>query len=85
MEYVLNVAMAANVKQVVLSHHDPGHDDDFLDAMEARCQDQVRASGSDLDVLFAAEGLEIHLPEASEKWPARCPARPRLQRQLHHS
>jgi len=66
---VLNVAMAANVKQVVLSHHDPEHDDDFLDALEARCQDQVRAAGSDLNVLAAAEGLEIYLPEAADQVP----------------
>ena len=69
-EYVVNVAMAANVKQVVLSHHDPEHDDDFLDAVEANCKEQVRASGSDLNVLVASEGLEIHLPEAADQVPA---------------
>jgi len=68
-EHVLDVAMAANVKQVILSHHDPEHDDDFLQALEARCQGQVRASGSDLNVAFAAEGLEIHLPEAADQVP----------------
>jgi CheY-like chemotaxis protein len=66
---VLNVAMAANVKQVVLSHHDPEHDDDFLDGLEARCQDQVRTAGSDLNVVVAAEGLEIYLPEAADQVP----------------
>lgn len=69
MEYVLDVAKAARVKQVVLSHHDPDHDDDFLDALEAHCQDQVRAMGSDINVLLAAEGLEIFLPEAAEQVP----------------
>jgi len=68
-EHVLDVAMAANVKQVILSHHDPEHDDDFLQALEARCQGQVRASGSDLNVAFAAEGLEIHLAEAADQVP----------------
>jgi CheY-like chemotaxis protein/phosphoribosyl 1,2-cyclic phosphodiesterase len=68
-EHVLDVAMAANVKQVILSHHDPEHDDDFLQALEARCQDQVRASGSDMNVAFAAEGLEVHLPEAADQVP----------------
>ncbi len=66
-EYVLEVAMAANVKQVVLSHHDPGHDDDFLKALEVRCQDQVRGLGSDLNVAVAAEGLEIRLPETTDQ------------------
>ena len=53
MEYVLEAAMAANVKQVLLSHHDPAHDDSFLDALEEHCQNKVRASGSDLNVLLA--------------------------------
>ncbi|GAB4541417.1 MAG: hypothetical protein Kow0063_32260 [Anaerolineae bacterium] len=67
MEYVLDVAMAANVRQVVLSHHDPDHDDDFLDALEVHCQDYARTMGSDMSILLAAEGLEIFLPEAAEQ------------------
>jgi DNA-binding response OmpR family regulator len=38
-----------------------------LDAVEANCKEQVRASGSDLNVLVASEGLEIHLPEAADQ------------------
>jgi len=69
MDYVLEVAMAANVKQVLLSHHDPAHADDFLDALEEHCQNKVRASGSDMNVTLAAEGQEIYLPEAAEQVP----------------
>jgi CheY-like chemotaxis protein len=69
MEYVLEVAMAANVKQLLLSHHDPAHGDDFLDALEEHCQNKVRASGSDMNVMFAAEGQEIYLPEAADQVP----------------
>jgi len=69
MEYVLEVAMAANVKQVILSHHDPEHDDDYLDKLQAHCQEYVRRTGSDLNVTLAAEGLEIHLPEAENQAP----------------
>ena len=69
MEYVLEVAMAANVKQVILSHHDPGHEDDFLDKLEAHCKEKVRSAGSDLNVMLAAEGMEIHLPEAADQVP----------------
>ncbi|UCC87268.1 MAG: response regulator [Anaerolineales bacterium] len=75
-EYVLDVAMAANVKQVVLIHHDPGHDDDFLAALEARCQDHVRALGSNLQVALGAEGLEIHLPETADQVPEDLTAQP---------
>ena len=61
--------MAANVKQVILSHHDPGHEDDFLDKLEAHCKEKVRSAGSDLNVMLAAEGMEIHLPEAADQVP----------------
>jgi CheY-like chemotaxis protein len=68
-EYVLDVAMAAGVKQVVLSHHDPDHDDDFLDAVQKRCRERVRARGSKLKVALAREGLEIRLREAKDRAP----------------
>ncbi|MEJ2558981.1 MAG: response regulator [Anaerolineae bacterium] len=69
MEYVMDVAIAAGVKQVVLTHHDPEHDDDFLEQQEARCQAQVRELGSDLHVAVAAEGMEIYLPETADQMP----------------
>lgn len=34
----IEVAIAAQVKQVVLCHHDPAHEDDFLDQVEAEVQ-----------------------------------------------
>jgi CheY-like chemotaxis protein len=68
-EYVLDVAMAANAKQVVLGHHDPEHSDEFLEAIETQCRDQVRALGSELHVAVAAEGLEIYLPETADQVP----------------
>lgn len=68
-EYVTDVAIAAGVKQVVFTHHDPGHDDDFLAAQETRCQARVRDLGSDLHVVIAAEGMEIYLPEAADRIP----------------
>jgi CheY-like chemotaxis protein/phosphoribosyl 1,2-cyclic phosphodiesterase len=66
-DYVLDVAMAADVQQLALSHHDPDHDDAFLDALETSCREQVRSQGSHLQVMLAAEGLEIHLPEAADQ------------------
>jgi CheY-like chemotaxis protein/phosphoribosyl 1,2-cyclic phosphodiesterase len=69
MEYVTDVAIAAGVKQVVLTHHDPDHDDDFLEQQEARCQARVRDLDSDLHVVIAAEGMEIHLPETADQMP----------------
>lgn len=34
----IEVAIAAQVKQIVLFHHDPAHDDDFLDQLEGEVQ-----------------------------------------------
>jgi len=68
-EYVVDVASAAGAKQVVLIHHDPEHDDDFLEAIGADCQAYARALGSNLQVTIAAEGMEIWLPEATDRMP----------------
>ena len=49
----VKVAKAANVKQLVIFHHDPLHDDAFMDQVRARTADQFPNS------LVAWEGLEI--------------------------
>ena len=54
----LRVARAADVRRLYLFHHDPAHDDDFLDARLA----EVRADATDderLDVEMAREGERI--------------------------
>jgi phosphoribosyl 1,2-cyclic phosphodiesterase len=47
------VAKRANVKKLIVTHHDPDHDDDFLDAMEKQCKEVFPNS------LFAKEGMEF--------------------------
>jgi phosphoribosyl 1,2-cyclic phosphodiesterase len=49
----IEVAKRANVKQLVITHHDPDHDDDFLDMMEQECKKEFPNS------LFAREGMEV--------------------------
>lgn len=51
----VEVAVAAQVKQIVLFHHDPAHDDDFLDQVEA----EVKACFP--NVQLAREGMELHV------------------------
>jgi len=51
----IELAIAANVKQVVLFHHDPEHDDDFLEQVEKDIQLQFP------NVLLAREGMRIAL------------------------
>ncbi len=49
----VQVAQQANVKRLALFHHDPSHDDSFLEELEKQCQRQFPAS------FFAREGLEV--------------------------
>lgn len=49
------LAKAANVKQLILFHHDPDHTDDFLREIERRAQQEFP------NTLLAVEGLELNL------------------------
>ena len=55
----LRVAEAAGVKSLYFFHHDPEHDDDFLDAQLAHYRPQAEAIGVELEM--AREGLTFHL------------------------
>lgn len=56
--YVVGVAAAAKVKRLFLTHHDPTHDDVFLDRIERGAQELARALGSRMEVQCAREGFE---------------------------
>jgi len=57
----VEVAKRANVKKLIITHHDPDHDDDMLDSMESECQKEFPNS------VFAKDGMEVQvsLPAAS--------------------
>lgn len=52
-EQAVEVAIKANVKKLIVTHHDPDHNDDFLDGIEKECQKLFPNS------LFAKEGMEV--------------------------
>ncbi len=52
-EQAAAVATRANVKQLVVTHHDPDHDDDYLKDAEKRCQELFPRS------VFAREGMVV--------------------------
>lgn len=52
-EQAIEVARQCNAGRLVITHHDPDHDDDFLRAMEKKCQ----AIYPNCD--FAREGMEF--------------------------
>lgn len=58
-DYVVELAAAAGVKRLVLTHHDPSHDDNFVGGIEKRAQELARRLNPSLDVCCAYEGMEI--------------------------
>jgi CheY-like chemotaxis protein/phosphoribosyl 1,2-cyclic phosphodiesterase len=61
--YAVDVCVAAGVKRLALFHHDPDHDDAFVEQIEADAQERARAQGSPLMVVAAEEGMSINLTE----------------------
>ena len=57
--YATQIAAAAGVRRLYLTHHDPTHDDDFLDRVEERARALARSLGAGLEVHCAREGLEV--------------------------
>jgi CheY-like chemotaxis protein/phosphoribosyl 1,2-cyclic phosphodiesterase len=55
--YVVGIAAAANVKRLFLTHHDPTHDDDFLDRLENDARALAASLSSRLEVTCAREGF----------------------------
>ena len=56
----MQLAEMAGVKRLALTHHDPEHDDDFLDRIEKLCQERFS------NTVLAREGMEIPIWEQPE-------------------
>ena len=57
------LALDANIKRVLLFHHDPSHDDDMIDQMIEQARYLVSKSGKAMVIEGAREGVEILLEE----------------------
>lgn len=62
-DYVVDVAHVAGVKRLALYHHDPLHDDEALDRIQADARSRAARLGGTMDVFCAREGETIDLPE----------------------
>src|SRR5437773_11256886 len=58
---VVSLALDADVRQLLLFHHDPNHDDEMIDKMVERAHVVIAKSGKPLEVEAAREGAEILL------------------------
>ena len=64
----MQIAAAAGVRQVALTHHDPSHDDHFVADIERKARTLALQHGTGLDVFCAYEGCELVLePHATLK------------------
>lgn len=57
--YVVELAAAAGVGRLFLTHHDPSHNDDFVADIETKAQALAQSLGSPLEVHCAYEGCEV--------------------------
>jgi CheY-like chemotaxis protein len=67
-DYVTEVAVAAGVRKLALTHHDPTHDDDFVFDIERRARETAARRGSSIEIFCAYEGcsLDIETGEGSQ-------------------
>ena len=58
-EYAVELAAAVGVRQLVLTHHDPTHDDAFVEEIEKRARECAKQLGGVVEVCCAYEGLNL--------------------------
>jgi CheY-like chemotaxis protein/phosphoribosyl 1,2-cyclic phosphodiesterase len=68
-DYVVQIASAAGVRKVALTHHDPGHNDHFVADIERKARILAFQRGTGLDVFCAYEGCELLLEPRSALRP----------------
>jgi len=64
-DYVVQIAAAAGVRRLALTHHDPSHDDDFISDIERKARALALQGGTGLEVFCAYEGCELILEPRS--------------------
>jgi len=69
-ETAVDYALAAHVRRLALTHHDPLRDDDAVDRLVTVCRERARKAGSTMDVFAAAEGMSLE-PTRRDVRPSR--------------
>jgi len=64
-DYALHIAAEAGVRRLVLFHHDPSHDDAFVDRLLQETSRKATAAATLQEVIAAYEGLTISLDHAA--------------------
>lgn len=66
-EFVVKLALRAQVKKVALTHHDPLRSDNELDQIVKSLQAKAHSAGSSLVILAAAEGQPIEVKQSGDR------------------
>ena len=80
-EYAVDLAGGARVRQLVLTHHDPAHDDHFIEDVERRARAYATHRGHNMEVSLAFEGLEVTVAAHAVEHLAEVPPAPQADRQ----
>jgi len=80
-EYAVGLAAAAGVCQLVLTHHDPTHDDAFVEEIATRARGYAADLGNAIQVCCAHEGLELTLAPHGVSHLAGAPVAPHSGRE----
>jgi len=67
---VVELAAAAGVRRLFLTHHDPSHDDAYVADIEQRARKLARELGSNLEVFCAYEGCTMDVVKTSAQTQA---------------
>ena len=70
MEYAVDLAVLAGVKRLALFHHDPARADRQMASLVRALQRRAREQGSPLEIIAAAEGVELIVPERASAVPS---------------
>jgi ribonuclease BN (tRNA processing enzyme) len=58
-DYVVDIAVEAEVRRLALFHHEPTHSDDDIDRMLEMCRARAHEAGSPVEIFGAAERASI--------------------------
>jgi CheY-like chemotaxis protein/phosphoribosyl 1,2-cyclic phosphodiesterase len=79
-EYAVDLAAGAGVRQLILTHHDPGHDDALVEQIGKRARAYAKEHGHSIRVSCAYEGLDLVVEPHGVQFVADAPFAPHSAR-----
>ena len=77
-EYAVGLAAAAGVQRLALTHHDPTHDDAFIEVLEQSARAYAKQIGCTVEVSCAYEGLDLTVEPHGVQYLADTPPAPHV-------